>query len=845
MKNLRKKRLPSFLMALVLLFSLVPMAEARSSADKVYTVDPGKKVEIDDRFFENQYGNGFTYLEFTDIQGLDAAGNLYAFDYSESDDQVRVSERVAEGATFYKRYSDMGRGDYLIRGMYFEANRNASNQTVTLDYRLYGEDGYSRGMTGTIEIQIGRGSSSGSHSSNSELSYSVDAGETVSLRARDFRDIFRADRYTRGELNYVVFTGYRDLDDYGYLTADTRKTSVDFDESNLKNVWFHYNYRDIGYDDDCDLDTLTFTANRRARDGVLKLDATLVGKDESEKVDVTVEIVVGLGSTSGNHGSTRGDIEYKVEPGREVVFDVRDFTRFYSDVRYVTFTGAEGLNRTSGDVYYRYEYRDEEKFTASSLEDYKFYVNESSYGDYDLDDISFVADRSFDSVVVLEFRAWKTSRTYEDGTLVIRSTDFTGEDDIPNVLSTTADIRYYITGNDTARVNANDIARFYAKKVPGSTLQYVMLNGVPAQGVLYYNFYGTSPYGPSQQELNVRNCRQQAFVYNPSDSQAYALSELLYLPYGTNNCVSIPFTAYGTDGRSASGSIYISVSKKVVPEVYGQTPKGSAVPFPAAPVYSAVSNAAGTALSGIRLLALPAANVGKIVLGSSALAVDTTTVYGYNSGAWKMSDLRFVPAAGYTGSVEIPYAAYDAAGKPYAAGKVCVGVLNGKAKTFKDLNSKTWCYKYVSELADARIIDGYSDGTFKEKNTLSYGAALKLIMLGAGYSEQAPTVKNSPFSGYLAKAKADGLVSGNVNLKKSITRGEVSQLAAKALKLNTKNLPSVQPFTDTKDPYIQALNAAGIIEGYFSNGTSTFKPNNSLTRGHISAIVWRMIQYRK
>ena len=38
------------------------------------------------------------------------------------------------------------------------------------------------------------------------------------------------------------------------------------------------------------------------------------------------------------------------------------------------------------------------------------------------------------------------------------------------------------------------------------------------------------------------------------------------------------------------------------------------------------------------------------------------------------------------------------------------------------------------------------------------------------------------------------------------------------------------------------LNAAGIVEGYFENGTSTFKPYNTLTRGQISAIVWRMEQ---
>ena len=60
------------------------------------------------------------------------------------------------------------------------------------------------------------------------------------------------------------------------------------------------------------------------------------------------------------------------------------------------------------------------------------------------------------------------------------------------------------------------------------------------------------------------------------------------------------------------------------------------------------------------------------------------------------------------------------------------------------------------------------------------------------------------------------------------------------MKLSTSNLSNVQPFTDTSDVYVQALNAAGIVEGYFSGGTSTYKPGNTLTRGQISAIVWRM-----
>ena len=206
---------------------------------------------------------------------------------------------------------------------------------------------------------------------------------------------------------------------------------------------------------------------------------------------------------------------------------------------------------------------------------------------------------------------------------------------------------------------------------------------------------------------------------------------------------------------------------------------------------------------------------------------DTETLYGYSSGSQRISQLRFVPASGFTGSVEIPYVACNSSGDPIASGKLCLGIVSAM-EDFSDITSSTWCYKYVLELSDADVIDGYSDGTFKPDNQVTYGAALKLIMLAAGYDEQKPVNSN--------------VFSGSVNLNAPITRLAVSQIAAKAMGLSISNLSSVRPFTDTTDPYVQALNAAGIVEGYFSNGTSTFKPYNTLTRGQISAIVWRMEQ---
>ena len=541
--------------------------------------------------------------------------------------------------------------------------------------------------------------------------------------------------------------------------------------------------------------------------------------------------------------SKTGDINYVAKPEEEAVFDPEDFNAFFQksysgDILYVRFTDSENLKNSNGRLYYRYDSKKEESFSASGLEDYYFYYDEDDIPVddeycYPLEDLSFVAGKDFDGTVTLKFVAYKSSSKKVTGTLVISSKSTS-----TNAISGSS-IRYSTTGSTAVQINANDLARDYAKKYPGGTLQSVQLLSVPTSGSLYYDYYGSG-----RAQLTSQNCAGQLFYRSPSGSQ-YDLNRLTYIPSGTNYCGYILYTAKGTGG-STLGTILISVTKSAVSEVYGVTPKNTTVTLPAASIYNVVYTATGTALASIQLLELPASTVGTVSLSDGYLSTkaDTSTKYTYASGSKSMSQLKFVPASGYTGSVEIPYLAYDKDGTAIASGMFSLGVVNS-VKKFSDVTSSTWCYKYVAELSDANVIDGYTDGTFKEKNAITYGAALKLVMLAAGYPEQQPTGSNV-FSGYLDKARADGIITrSDVNLSKPITRLQMAQLAAGALKLDTSNLSSVQPFTDTTDASVRALNAAGIVEGYFSGGTSTFKPDNTLTRGQVSAIVWRMQNYRK
>ena len=967
MRRFFRKRLPAFLLTLVMVMTMAPAVSAKSSADIEYEVDAGDNVTLEFSDFQNYYdkyeSDNLYRMEFTDLTGVDANGKMYAVD--SDGDEVRVNEDDLYNSWFYASKSDVeDSSEYRIKEMNYSAGSKADGETAELAFTLYGDK---KGkLEGILRIYIG---SSGS--SKGDITYTVKPGEEVAFDDEDFVNAYD-NAGGSGTMKYVVF----EKPSSDYSNAGTvysrygKRNATSFTRSELDDYKFYYGDSDYG---DYDLDELSFVADKSFSDSIEIAFTAYGGRGSKENDSVSGTLKI---TSSKSASSSKGDITYTVKAGEEVTFDDDDFEKIYENssctgsFKYVEFSRPDSAFNNAGTLYSRYGKRNETAFTRSSLSSNKFYYGDSDYGDYDLDELSFVADRTFSGSITLNFTVYggTGTRTNQNvtGTLVI-TTDKTGsstakgdvtytvkagdevafdEDDFKKVydssnctgsfkyvefsrpdsafnnagtlysrygkrnetaftrsslsgttfgydsyedadyslddLSFVADrtfsgsitlsftlyggknskcdqsttgtlvittgtsavtsryvgnIRYNTTPNTALQINANDIVRLFRKYTSGGSLQYLTLTSVPATGSLYYNYYNASKYGATRTQLTASMAGSMIFSYSPASASEYDLSELTYIPSGSNYCTALTFTGYSSSGTAVSATILISVTASPVSEVYSVTTKGTSVNFPANSVYSAVASATGFGLSSIQLLELPASTAGVLYVGS--YAADTTSAYSYGSDTDSMSQLRFIPNSGFTGSVSIPYVALSSSGTALGAGVVSIGVVDS-VKKFTDISTSTWCYKYVTELASANVISGYSNGTFQEKNTITYGAALKLIMLAAGYGEQAPTVKGSPFSGYLAKAKAAGLVSGNPKLNGPITRLQIAQIAAKALKLSTTGLPSKKPFTDTNDVYVQALNAAGIIEGYFSNGTSTYKPNNTLTRGQVSAIVWRM-----
>ena len=836
MRRFFRKRLPAFLLTLVMVMTMVPAVSARSSADLTYEVDKGESVSFRKRDFRSLYRNEYSneeprYIVFTDYSDLDDYGYLTAKNYRGR--TISLSESDLNNTWFYYDSDNVPESvDYALDDLTFEANRRADSGTLRMEFEIHGERSKDY-VSCTMDIKVGGGSGS----SKGDITYTVKAGEEVAFDDEDFVNAYD-NAGGSGTMKYVVF----EKPSSDYSNAGTvysrygKRNATSFTRSELDDYKFYYGDSDYG---DYDLDELSFVADK-SFSGSITLNFTVYGGTGTRtNQNVTGTLVITTDKTGSS--TAKGDVTYTVKADDEVAFDEDDFKKVYDSsnctgsFKYVEFSRPDSAFNNAGTLYSRYGKRNETAFTRSSLSGTTFGYDSYEDADYSLDDLSFVADRTFSGSVELNFTVYggTGTRTNQNatGTLVIT----TGTSAVTSRY--VGNIRYNTTPNTALQINANDIARLFRKYTSGGSLQYLTLTSVPATGSLYYNYYNASKYGATRTQLTASMAGSMIFSYSPASASEYDLSELTYIPSGSNYCTALTFTGYSSSGTAVSATILISVTASPVSEVYSVTTKGTSVNFPANSVYSAVASATGFGLSSIQLLELPASTAGVLYVGS--YAADTTSAYSYGSDTDSMSQLRFIPNSGFTGSVSIPYVALSSSGTALGAGVVSIGVVDS-VKKFTDISTSTWCYKYVTELASANVISGYSNGTFQEKNTITYGAALKLIMLAAGYGEQAPTVKGSPFSGYLAKAKAAGLVSGNPKLNGPITRLQIAQIAAKALKLSTAGLPSKKPFTDTNDVYVQALNAAGIIEGYFSNGTSTYKPNNTLTRGQVSAIVWRM-----
>ena len=154
---------------------------------------------------------------------------------------------------------------------------------------------------------------------------------------------------------------------------------------------------------------------------------------------------------------------------------------------------------------------------------------------------------------------------------------------------------------------------------------------------------------------------------------------------------------------------------------------------------------------------------------------------------------------------------------------------------FKDVKVSSWFGQYVIDLYNDGIINGTSATTYAPNDTLTWAAALKLLLVSNGDLKAADATGADWSKNAIAKAAELGLVAADLDGAKAISRLEFCQVAAKLNKLAESKTES--KFTDCADGYVMALVDAKVISGMTE---TTFEPAASLTRAQIAKIIYQL-----
>jgi hypothetical protein len=167
--------------------------------------------------------------------------------------------------------------------------------------------------------------------------------------------------------------------------------------------------------------------------------------------------------------------------------------------------------------------------------------------------------------------------------------------------------------------------------------------------------------------------------------------------------------------------------------------------------------------------------------------------------------------------------------------------------TFKDVNDQFWAQAQINYLSEKRIIGGYPDGTFKPNSSLTRGQAAKMLVKALKLSTEnrpAPafkdiTKKHDAYKG-IATIADEGLMSGTKGYFRpddTLTRAQMAAILTKAFEMKEGSTYTI--FKDVTKKHwafeqVQHISSNRITGGY-SDGT--FRPNQPTTRAQFSVFL--------
>lgn len=613
------------------------------------------------------------------------------------------------------------------------------------------------------------------------------------------------DDYT---LDYVKFSEVKG--DKGDLDASTRAK---------------YYYDDE--DEDDDLSAVTFTPDSEEEG---KVSFTFTAYCSEKRSERTYSGTITFDVKEGEKGI---GILYTAEKGENVELDPDDLEDFWNEkyskgeLKYVVFDSVTG-----GTLYDNYS-GGKKNWTDVEEDETKCYL-EPSKRETGLDDLTFVpASSKKTTTATIRFTATGTT-----GKSSSRTADMTGTITILYLDGQVRDIVCTSRNSDgSVTMDPADFLDVYrdVMSTNKSTTLSIQFLKVPTYGTLYYK-YDTDRNGKlskSTVELKTSNIGSYSFSTGKTGKR---LDDVTYVPGRSALNDSVTYACYVGGTLKYIGTVTFGLEKVELK----CTASAAGVTFKSSDFFT------GNLLT-CQYITFGVPSSGALYQNGST-RVSTYDKFGYTASATQgisaISTVSYMPVAGYNGVVEIPFTAVTYSGGSIS-GTMRVTVVS---KTFSDVPTTHWSYPYISRLAAEGVVSGITATTFGPNNKVEYGAALKMILLATGYPKQSENTSGNWAANYLTLAYNSGIVSSkNVDLTKAITRTEMAEIAAKALKLSSASRVNagITGPTDTTNGYVYALYNAKIVGGDTSTGKNLYRGDSSLTREEMAKIVCNVSDYYK
>lgn len=649
-------------------------------------------------------------------------------------------------------------------------------------------------------------------SGTDDITYSVKAGEAVTLSRSDFNDA--SNDATGYDLSYVKFSASstsKGLLCYNY-------DSGDYDKKVSTSTSYYY----TGSSSKSYLSKVSFLADSDASG---ETTFSYTGYD-TKGSSFTGSIVITISKSSG-------DIKYTTGLNEPVSFSRSDFNSYCKDetsssstLDYVKFTLPSS---SKGTLYYKYD-KSGEKEVASST---KYYRSDSPA----LEDVTFVPAKNYTGTVSIDFTGKSTDDESFSGTLKI----YVGT-------SASGDITYTAATGASVTFKSSDFNTF-CKDETSSNLDYVKFT-LPSssKGILYYKY----------DQSGEKKVTSSTSYYRSSSPY---LEDVTFVPAkSVTGSVSIDFSGKSTSGKSISGTVVIQYSTIKDASVINYTTGYAPVKFRSSDFSAACSARGGGTLTSVKFN-LPDASTGRLYYSyasptSYGGTVSSGTSYGVSSGS-SIDNVTFVPKAGYKGTVNLTYTGTDKNGSTFT-GYVQITVTPPTASShFTDMGKYGWAAPSVDFLYESKVTTGTTSTTYGPSGNITRGDFVLMLSRAFSFSDYgsdnfSDVPANSYYAKAIASAKSMGIAQGSngkFNPTAALTREDAMVLLQRTMSRTGRSIADASSsyldrFSDGSavssyaKSAVAALIQAGIIQG---DNTGKINPKGSLTRAEMAVILHRVL----